>query len=208
MRNTDCCLPWSKRSVDSLSPCCNGPFGQKCRTGNSTAKSVLVLKGMRTRNTSMLLHPSVCARIKSLRWNVTAWNSPPMDKKEKILHDFYTNLLGTAHQPHWAFSLHTLYTASTASLRSLAAPFTDDEIATAFLSANQNASPGPDGFGPGFYRRAWATVKPKIKAFMTSFSIEIPIYQGSTVPTLLCCPRKTAPGPQTPFSLSHSKMGL
>lgn len=34
---------------------------------------------------------------------------------------------------------------------------------------DRQSAPGPDGFGPSFYRAAWHTVKPKLMAFMHSF---------------------------------------
>jgi hypothetical protein len=34
---------------------------------------------------------------------------------------------------------------------------------------NYDASPGPDGFGPGFYRSFWPTVKQKIFNLFTGF---------------------------------------
>ena len=37
------------------------------------------------------------------------------------------------------------------------------------LSMDRNSAPGPDGFGPAFYRAAWHTVKPEVMAFMNSF---------------------------------------
>jgi len=37
------------------------------------------------------------------------------------------------------------------------------------LSMDRQSAPGPDGFGPSFYRAAWSTVKPEAMAFMNSF---------------------------------------
>ena len=34
---------------------------------------------------------------------------------------------------------------------------------------NKNASPGPDGFGPGFYRKFWHILKEKIRNFFADF---------------------------------------
>jgi hypothetical protein len=34
---------------------------------------------------------------------------------------------------------------------------------------NTNASPGPDGFGPGFYRKFWPLLKPKIHRLFQQF---------------------------------------
>jgi hypothetical protein len=38
---------------------------------------------------------------------------------------------------------------------------------------NQTSAPGPDGFGPSFYRAAWGTIKPQIMDLLHSF------YQGN-----------------------------
>jgi hypothetical protein len=34
---------------------------------------------------------------------------------------------------------------------------------------NKSASSGPDGFGPGFYRKFWYIVKPKINSLFQQF---------------------------------------
>lgn len=62
-----------------------------------------------------------------------------------------------------------MYPTTAAGLRRFDAPSTDSEIFDAFHYANQNASPDPDGFGPGFYKRSWRIVKPIIKTFLSSF---------------------------------------
>lgn len=50
------------------------------------------------------------------------------------------------------------------------APFSDDEIKLAFLHMNPNASPGPDGFGPSFYRSFWPHIKHLIIPFFHEFA--------------------------------------
>lgn len=37
------------------------------------------------------------------------------------------------------------------------------------MAMNRNSAPGPNGFGPGFYRAAWDTVKAHIMDFMYAF---------------------------------------
>jgi hypothetical protein len=54
----------------------------------------------------------------------------------------------------------------------LTEPFTEEETKQALMAMNRNSAPGPDGFGPGFYRAAWATVKGQIMNFMTAFHQE------------------------------------
>jgi len=34
---------------------------------------------------------------------------------------------------------------------------------------NGGSAPGPDGFGPSFYRAAWNTVKPQVMQFLSAF---------------------------------------
>ena len=41
-----------------------------------------------------------------------------------------------------------------------------------------NSAPGPDGFGPPFYRAAWHTVKPEVMAFMNSSTMERCSWRG------------------------------
>jgi hypothetical protein len=46
-------------------------------------------------------------------------------------------------------------------------PFTKNELANSF-QMNWNASLGPDGFGPGFYRKFWGIIKKKISKLVSS----------------------------------------
>jgi exonuclease III len=74
-------------------------------------------------------------------------------QKTDILTSYYTQLLGTTSNPSWHFHLHDLYQPIPHLLRHLDDPFYLDEITAAFFGMNATASPGPDGFGPGFYRK-------------------------------------------------------
>ena len=49
------------------------------------------------------------------------------------------------------------------------APFTLQEIHVAINAMNKNSSPGPDGFGPGFYAAAWDTVAARVEEFAAAF---------------------------------------
>jgi hypothetical protein len=44
-------------------------------------------------------------------------------------------------------------------LTSLIAPFSENEITHAFFQINSFASSGLDGFGLGFYKKYWKTIK-------------------------------------------------
>lgn len=121
---------------------------------------------------SRFFHASASARLRKNKINVLLHNESEFfshHDKSSILLDFYAALLGTPFQPSWTFDLTNLYPSPIPQLRHLVDPFTDDEIATAFFAMNQNASPGPDGFGPGFYRKFWHIIKGKIKDFFLEF---------------------------------------
>lgn len=51
------------------------------------------------------------------------------------------------------------------------APFTLSEIRLALLSMKDDSSPGPDGFGPAFYKKNWDLVKMDLIRLMTDFSL-------------------------------------
>jgi len=36
---------------------------------------------------------------------------------------------------------------------------------------DRTSAPGPDGFGPSFYRAAWSQVKPQVMAFLHAFHL-------------------------------------
>lgn len=121
---------------------------------------------------SRYFHASASARLRKNTINVLVSSGTEFysyGDKSTILSDYYASLLGTTFQSTWPFSLHDLYPNPAPHLTSLDAPFTDEEISTAFLSMNQNASPGPDGFGPGFYRNFWHILKGKIMDFFLDF---------------------------------------
>ena len=52
-----------------------------------------------------------------------------------------------------------LYPTMTVASDSLSEPFTISEITHALFSMDVHASPGPDGFGPSFYRQFWPSLK-------------------------------------------------
>ena len=91
------------------------------------------------------------------------------EQKAHILKVFFQQLIGTTKQAAWNFSLLQLYPSPLPQLRDLTLPFSHDEIHQAFLSMNTNASPGPDGFGPIFFRKFWHIIKPSILPFFAAF---------------------------------------
>lgn len=92
------------------------------------------------------------------------------DNKAAILHNFFRNLLGTKRVPAWHFTLADLYPMHLPQLRHLDSDFSTQEIKDAFFQMNVNASPGPDGLGPGFCRRFWHNIKLTILPFFDDFA--------------------------------------
>lgn len=84
------------------------------------------------------------------------------DQKAEVLRYFYLNLLGYARVTNWSFQLNDLYPEGALSLNCLAAPFDRDEIYRVYRHMHSTASPGPDGFGPLFYKATWSTTSPEI----------------------------------------------
>lgn len=90
------------------------------------------------------------------------------DSKSAILHAFYLDLLGTSVPSSWSFALRDLYPSPT-PLQDLSALFSEEEISKALFSMDMRASPGPDGFGPSFYKAFWQQVKPLLLNLFTQF---------------------------------------
>ncbi|CAN6253863.1 unnamed protein product [Urochloa humidicola] len=91
------------------------------------------------------------------------------DSKATILHDFYHSLLGSPLPSAWNFSLSTLYPTFSIDGEALSTPFTRDEIRSALFAMDANASPGPDGFGPSFYKAFWSELEPRVLTLFDQF---------------------------------------
>jgi hypothetical protein len=89
-------------------------------------------------------------------------------EKAELLRDFYVGLLGTSTPPIWGFDL-TAVMHRVAGLQGLEAPFTLQEAKDAVWSMRTDSSPGPDGFGPAFFRTFWDVVSPDLMAFLQDF---------------------------------------
>ena len=92
--------------------------------------------------------------------------------KEKILFDFFSRLVGTTEPNSLGFNLFSLFTSNSLDsfqADSLVHPFDCSELWLALLGMNNNASPGPDGFGPAFYHKFWDLVKPNLLSLATDF---------------------------------------
>lgn len=114
-------------------------------------------------NTSFL-HTSASARLRKNQIRVLHNQNTPIyshDGKAQLLHDFYKNLLGTSTPVTWNFSLHELY-PSGPNLNHINAMLTDEEIKQALMHMRTDSSPGPDGFGPAFFKKFWNIVQSDI----------------------------------------------
>jgi hypothetical protein len=81
---------------------------------------------------------------------------------QAVLHDFFKHLVGQARPNFFSFDLDSLLAASSlssADVQALISPFSFDEIKTALWAIDCNSSPGPDGFGPAFFKQNWDLVK-------------------------------------------------
>lgn len=74
------------------------------------------------------------------------------DQKATVLHSFYLDLLSSPGMSTSNFSLNELYPEGALNLSHLEAAFDREEIHLAVRRMHSNASPGPDGFGPLFFK--------------------------------------------------------
>jgi hypothetical protein len=79
--------------------------------------------------------------------------------KALILHNFYAEPLGRSETPGWLFALSDLYPHLDVDGLELSAPFSMDQISRALFSMDMNASHGPNGFVPSFYKQFWPSIK-------------------------------------------------
>jgi hypothetical protein len=82
------------------------------------------------------------------------------EQKASILHAFYRDLMGCVRNTNWSFNLADLYPEGPLQLEQLGAPFDFTEIKNAIHRMHSNASPGPDGFGPSFFKASWSVTSP------------------------------------------------
>jgi hypothetical protein len=72
--------------------------------------------------------------------------------KAKILDNHFSGLVGAPITPVWDFDLAEVYNSVVADPAPLVASFSSAEALAAVKNMNFTSAPGPDGFGPGFYR--------------------------------------------------------
>jgi hypothetical protein len=91
------------------------------------------------------------------------------DAKSTILYNFYLDLLGRAREITWHFDLGDLYPHMDISSSTLSEPFSISELTHALFAMDVHASPGPDGFGPSFYRHFWSALKNDVLQLFNEF---------------------------------------
>jgi len=84
------------------------------------------------------------------------------------LTNYLTSIIGVTGSSANA-DLQMLYEGRPKPSESITAQFTEVESKLALLAMNTNSAPGPDGFGPAFYKAAWPTVKAQIMDFVAAF---------------------------------------
>lgn len=72
-----------------------------------------------------------------------------------------------------------------------------DEIRYAILSMNINASPGPDGFGPAFFKANWDLLKFDLLDLMNDFHKGTAELARINKAFIVLLPKKVAPQPRT-----------
>jgi hypothetical protein len=88
--------------------------------------------------------------------------------KTQALSAFFKSIIGVPGQAT-VFDLHHLYVSSPTPASGLSSPFSEAELKQSVQQMNQLSAPGPDGFGPAFFRVAWQTVRGNLLAFADAF---------------------------------------
>jgi hypothetical protein len=89
--------------------------------------------------------------------------------KVEALTAHFRELLGVPGQSTWNFDVAALYQDSTQPSSALVHPFREEETKQAIAEMNRNSAPGPDGFGPSFYKAAWSSIKPQVLDLLLQF---------------------------------------
>lgn len=113
--------------------------------------------------------------------------------------------------PSLRFELHDLYTESSIVGSALSVPFQMEQNSTALFAMDRNASPGPDGFGPSFYRAFWQHIKPHLLDLFSEFYSGAVDLDGLNRAHLVLLPKKEgvlSPDGFRPISLQNCPMKL
>jgi len=88
--------------------------------------------------------------------------------KTEALTTYFKSIIGVSGVSS-VEDLTGLYSTSAQPSNALVSEFTEEETKAAILAMNTNSAPGPDGFGPAFYKSTWPHVKSKIMEFLRAF---------------------------------------
>ncbi|WVZ92388.1 hypothetical protein U9M48_038459 [Paspalum notatum var. saurae] len=124
---------------------------------------------------------------------------------------YYKTLMGSPGSPEWQFSLDNLYPNQQQAPASLDQPFTEQEAWAAVRGMKHDSAPGPDGFGPAFYKASWQEVKPDIMQMLNAFhegSIELERINRSYMVLLPKKPRATAVENFRPICLQNCSVKI
>jgi exonuclease III len=116
-------------------------------------------------------HACASARMRKNSIRVLHENGVPAyshQVKERILTDYYSSLMGSSRTTTFDFDVRAMYRPLPA-LADLERPFAEEEIRSALLTMRTDASPGPDGFSPGFFKTFWPLVKGDLSDLMAAF---------------------------------------
>ncbi|KAF8733580.1 hypothetical protein HU200_014885 [Digitaria exilis] len=131
--------------------------------------------------------------------------------KSDILFNFYSDLLGFQPDTECSFDLQELYPHLDVPGHELSTPFDPDEISNALFAMDMNASPGPDGLGPAFYKSFWQHLKPHVIDLFRDFHEGSLDLDGLNRAFLILLPKKEGarnPGDFRPISLQNCPMKL
>ena len=113
---------------------------------------------------------TVCLRNNTIRWvEVHGSVIANHDGKIQALTNFFSSIIGEPGTSAWNFDVHALFHDRQRPSSELIAPFSELEAFEALKSMDRSSAPGPDGFGPSFYRAAWSSIKSQVMAFLQAF---------------------------------------
>lgn len=166
---------------------------------------------------SAYLHICASARhrknqIKSLNHNGITYSAH--SNKEAVLLHFFKNLVGVSTPVSTSFDLESLLlpnSLNTAQASDLSKPFTIEEIKDALWAMKDDASPGPDGFGPTFFKSNWNLVKTDLLNLLNDFHAGTADLQRINTAHIVLLPKKSdasTPENYRPVSLQNCSVKL
>ncbi|CAN6236003.1 unnamed protein product [Urochloa humidicola] len=133
------------------------------------------------------------------------------DGKVAALTNHYKNILGTTGHNSWGFDLDAIYQNRPTASEELTKDFSAEEALQAVRALNPTSAPGPDGFGPSFYKAAWSTVGSSVMQFLASFQsgeVELERLNRSYMILIPKKPGATAPGDFRPICLQNCSVKI